>query len=139
MEDLMTYINKHNKETFLVPVSDVHKEDLTKLLEDKKIKHNKAIMYRTVSNDFMPDEPFDYDILIFFSPSGIASLMKNFPDFEQNEIAIGTFGPTTAKSVRDAGLRLDIEAPSPESPSMTAALEKYLKTVIKPVLKNGKK
>jgi uroporphyrinogen-III synthase len=136
MEDLITYINKHNKERFLVPVSDVHKEDLLKLLDAKKIEYTKAIMYRTVSNDFTPDEAFDYNILLFFSPAGIASLLKNFPDFEQNGTAIGTFGPTTAKAVRDAGLRLDIEAPNPQASSMTAALEQYLKSVIKP---KGKK
>ena len=137
IEDLITYINKHNKEYFLVPVSDVHKEDLLKVLDDKKIKHTKAIMYRTVSNDFTPEEAFDYNVLLFFSPAGVASLLKNFPNFEQNETVIGTFGPTTAKAVRDAGLRLDIEAPNPQAPSMTAALEQYLKTVIKPV--KGKK
>jgi len=137
IEDLITYINKHNKEHFLVPVSDVHKEDLLKVLDDKKIKHTKAIMYRTVSNDFTPEEVFDYNVLLFFSPAGVASLLKNFPNFEQNETAIGTFGPMTAKAVRDAGLRLDIEAPNPQAPSMTAALEQYLKTVIKPV--KGKK
>jgi len=136
IEDLMTSINKHNKENYLMPVSDVHKEDLIKLLDDKKIKYHKAIMYRTVSNDFTPDEAFDYDVLLFFSPSGVASLIKNFPAFSQNGTLIGSFGPTTAKAVRDAGLRLDIEAPNPESPSMAAALEKCLKTVIKP---KGKK
>jgi len=138
IEDLMTYIGKHNKENYLVPVSDVHKEDLIKLLDDKKIKYNKAIMYRTVSNDFAPDEAFDYDIVLFFSPSGITSLLKNFPDFNQNGILIGSFGPTTAKAVRDAGLRLDIEAPNPESQSMTGALDNYLKSVMKPVLKAKK-
>ena len=134
----MAYINKHNKENFLIPVSDVHKDDLIKLLDDKKVKYCKAVMFRTVSNDFTPDEAFDYDILLFFSPAGITSLLKNFPTFDQNGILIGSFGPTTAKAVRDAGLRLDIEAPSPESPSMTAALENYLKSVMKPVSK-GKK
>jgi len=134
MEDLMTPINKHNKETFLVPVSDVHKDDLMQLLDKKKINYTKAIMYRTVSNDFAPEEKFDYDLLVFFSPSGIASLIKNFPEFEQGNIAIGTFGPTTAKAVKDAGLRLDIEAPNENAPSMTAALENYLKRS-----KNGKK
>jgi len=138
MEDLMTYINKHNKENYLMPVSDVHREDLIKLMDDKKIKYSKAIMYRTVSNDFAEDEVFDYDILLFFSPAGITSLIKNFPAFEQNSTLIGSFGPSTAKAVREAGLRLDIEAPSPESPSMTAALENYLKTVMKPISK-GKK
>lgn len=84
-------------------------------------------MYRTVSNDFGPDEKFDYDMLIFFSPSGIASLMKNFPNFEQNDIKIGCFGATTAKAVKDAGFRLDIEAPSAKAPSMTAALDNFLR------------
>ena len=131
MEDMMTPINKHNKESYLIPMSDVHKEDLTLLLDEKKIKYDKAIMYRTVSNDFQKDESFDYDAILFFSPAGIASLTKNFPDFEQNGTAIGTFGPTTAKAVRDAGFRLDIEAPSQEAPSMTAALENYLKSLPK--------
>lgn len=128
-EDLLNSIVKHNKEIFLIPVTDVHKEDMTRLLDEKKINYTKAIMYRTVSNDFQPGEEFNYDLLIFFSPSGISSLMKNFPDFEQKEIAIGTFGPTTAKVAKDAGLILNIEAPTPETPSMTAALENYLKSV----------
>jgi uroporphyrinogen-III synthase len=134
-EDLMIPINKHNKETFLLPMSDVHKEDLTHLLDEKKIKYDKAIMYRTVSNDFQEDEVFDYDVLLFFSPAGISSLLKNFPEFNQNGTTIGTFGPTTAKAVRDAGLRLDIEAPNEETPSMIAALENYLKRLSK----NGSK
>jgi uroporphyrinogen-III synthase len=126
-EDMVVMIGKHNKETYLVPLSDVHRDDLTRMLDEKKIKYNKAIMYRTVSNDFAPDEPFDYDILLFFSPAGIASLLKNFPGYEQKQTIIGTFGPTTAKAVVDAGLRLDIEAPSPATPSMTAALDQFLK------------
>jgi uroporphyrinogen-III synthase len=134
-EDLMTPICKHSKETFLLPMSDVHKEDLAHLLDEKKIKYNKAIMYRTVSNDFQASEVFDYDVLLFFSPAGISSLLKNFPKFNQNGTAIGTFGPTTAKAVRDAGLRLDIEAPNEETPSMTAALENYLKKLSKNGLK----
>lgn len=107
-------------------MSDVHKDD-NNILDNNKINYTKAVMYRTVSNDFGPDEPFDYDMLIFFSPAGIASLLKNFPNFEQGDIKIGCFGSTTAQAVRDAGLRLDIEAPSPKSPSMTAALESFLK------------
>lgn len=126
LDELLPFLNKHNKERFLYAVSDVHKED-TNILDRNNINYTKAVMYRTVSNDFGPDEAFDYDMLIFFSPSGIASLLKNFPEFEQGDIVIGCFGPTTAKAVRDAGLRLDIEAPSPKAPSMTAALELYLK------------
>lgn len=131
VDELMTPISKHNKENFLVPVSDVHKDNLLGLLDEKKIKYTKAIMYRTVSNDFSPEEKFDYDMLVFFSPAGISSLIKNFPEFEQKDIKIGCFGPSTAKAVRDAGLRLDVEAPSKEAPSMTAALENYLKELSK--------
>jgi uroporphyrinogen-III synthase len=84
-------------------------------------------MYRTVSNDFRPDEEFNYDMLIFFSPLGIQSLMKNFPDFVQGDIQIGCFGATTATAVKDAGLRLDLEAPTAQFPSMTMALDAFLK------------
>ena len=127
VEDLAVVIGKHPKEKYLIPVSDVHKEDLISLLEAKKISYTKAVMYRTVSNDFEDNEKFDYDMLVFFSPSGISSLLKNFPNFEQKDIKIGCFGPTTAKAIKDAGLRLDMEAPTPEAPSITAALEIYLK------------
>ena len=127
LEEQMPFIIKHNKEKFLYAVSDVHKDD-TSLLDSNNINYTKAVMYRTVSNDFGPDEEFDYDMLIFFSPNGIASLLKNFPNFEQGDIRIGCLGSTTAKAVRDAGLRLDIEAPNPQAPSMTAALENYLKS-----------
>ncbi|MDD2415968.1 MAG: uroporphyrinogen-III synthase [Parabacteroides sp.] len=127
VDDLGVIVSKHAKEKYLVPVSDVHKEDLLSLLETKKISFTKAVMYRTVSNDFEDNEKFDYDMLVFFSPSGISSLFKNFPNFDQKDIKIGCFGPTTAKAVKDAGLRLDVEAPTPEAPSMTAALEQYLK------------
>lgn len=127
LDDLITIIAKHPKEKYLVPVSDVHKDDLRLKLEAKKIDFTEAVMYRTVSNDFKADESFDYDMLVFFSPAGIFSLLKNFPNFNQKDIRIGCFGPTTAKAVKDAGLRLDVEAPTPEAPSMTAALEQYLK------------
>ena len=127
MEDLVKLVGKHSKERYLIPVSDIHKDDLMRSLNTKKIHYRTAIMYRTVSNNFTEEEKFDYDLLLFFSPSGISSLLKNFPDFSQNDIRIGCFGPTTAKAAMDAGLRLDIEAPSPVAPSMTAALELYLK------------
>lgn len=129
LEDLLTVIIKHNKEKYMVPVPDVHNEDLMHKLKEKKIFFKEAIMYRTVSNNFREDEAFDYDMVLFFSPSGISSLLKNFPRFQQNDIKIGCFGPSTAKAIKDAGLRLDIEAPSKEAPSMTAALENYLKSI----------
>lgn len=124
--DLVPLLTKHNKEKYLYIVSDVHKED-SKVLDNGKIAYTTAVMYRTVSNDFAPDEPLDYDALLFFSPAGIQSLKKNFPDFDQTNVAIGTFGTTTAQAVHDAGLRLDFQAPTPQTPSMTAALDLFLK------------
>ena len=125
MEELIPFLTKHNKENYLYAVSDVHKED-TSLLDNAKIRYTKAVMYRTVSTQFDPNEKFDYDMLLFFSPAGIASLLKNFPDFKQDDVKIGCFGLTTAQAVKDAGLRLDIEAPTPATPSMTAALDAFL-------------
>ncbi|GAB6120761.1 uroporphyrinogen-III synthase [Dysgonomonas termitidis] len=127
MDGLSTALTKHNKEKFIVPVSDVHTEDLTAVLDEKKVGYTKAVMYRTVSNDITEQEILSYDMLVFFSPSGIVSLFKNAPHFKQEEIAIGCFGASTAKAVRDAGLRLDCEAPLPGVPSMTAALESFIK------------
>jgi len=127
IDDLIPAVVKHNTEKFLVPMSDVHNDEIGNILDKNKINHTEAVMYRTVSNDFTESESFDYDMLVFFSPSGISSLMKNFPDFEQKDIKIGCFGTTTAKAVRDAGLRLDLEAPSVEAPSMTAALDLFIK------------
>jgi uroporphyrinogen-III synthase len=124
--DLIPAIVKHANEKYFVPMSDVHNDEIKNALDAKKINHTEAVMYRTVSNDFTADEMFDYDMLLFFSPQGIASLMKNFPNFDQKEIAIGCFGPATAKAVKDAGLRLDLEAPTVEYPSMTAALDKFI-------------
>lgn len=125
LADLMPSIQKHGKERYLFAVSDVHKDDTT-ILDKAGIDYRKAVMYRTVSNDFAPEESFDYDMLIFFSPAGIDSLKKNFPDFSQGDIRLAAFGATTAKAVTDAGLKLDLQAPTPEFPSMTAALDSYL-------------
>jgi len=118
---------KHKNERYFIPLSDVHNPLFSDMLDSKNIFHSDAIMYRTVINDFAEGEPFDYDMLIFFSPSGVQSLKKNFPDFKQGDIVIGTLGPATAKAVRDAGLRLDIEAPSPQYPSISAAIDDHLR------------
>ena len=128
VDDLVPMMVKHKTEKYLVPMSDVHNDSLSNLLDAKKLQHKECIMYKTVSNDFTPEEVknFDYDMLIFFSPAGIESLTKNFPNFKQGKIAIATFGPTTAKAAKDAGLRLDIEAPTEKYPSMTGALLHYL-------------
>ena len=127
LDDLIPQITKHNGEKYLYVVSEVQKNDGESVLEKNKVNYTRAVMYRTVSNDFQEGEAFDYDMLIFFSPTGIKSLQKNFPNFEQGDIKIGCFGAQTAKAVTDAGLRLDIEAPTANAPSMTAALEQYLK------------
>ena len=128
VDDLIPTMVKHKTEKYLVPMSDVHNDAIANLLDSKKLIHKEVVMYKTVSNDFPEEEVknFDYDMLIFFSPSGIESLTKNFPDFNQGEIAIGTFGPATAKAVQDAGLRLDLQAPTEKYPSMTGALQHYL-------------
>ena len=130
VDDLLPAMIKHKTEKYLVPMSDVHNDSLSKLLDSKKLQHKECVMYKTVSNDFTEEEvaTFDYDMLIFFSPAGIESLTKNFPNFDQGEVAIGTFGPATAKAVHDAGLRLDLEAPTDKYPSMTGALLHYLLT-----------
>lgn len=126
IDDLLPTMVKHKTEKYLVPLSDVHNDEIAKLLDSKKLVHKEVVMYRTVSNDFSEDEPFDYDMLIFFSPSGIQSLLKNFPKFDQGNIAIGCFGPATAKAVEEVGLRLDLEAPTSQYPSMTAALSAFV-------------
>ena len=127
IEDLLPSMIKHKGEKYIVPMSDVHTDETKTLLDKAKLQHTETVMYRTVSNDFTPEEKFDYDMLIFFTPAGVAALKKNFPDFQQGDIAIGCFGPATAKAARDAGLRLDVEAPTAEAPSMTGALELFLK------------
>lgn len=127
IDDLLPSMVKHKNEKYLVPLSDVHSNDIANLLDSKKLSHTECFMYRTVSNDFGPDETFDYDMLVFFSPSGISSLQKNFPEFDQTEVAIATFGPATTKSAKEAGLRVDLEAPTPQCPSITMALDNYLK------------
>ncbi len=124
---LMDVINKHKAEKFLVPLSDVHKAEIPKSLDKAKVKYTKAILYRTVSSDLSDLNGMDYDMLVFYSPSGIKSLFKNFPDFVQGDIKIAAFGPTTAKAVKDNKLRLDVNAPTPACPSMTQALDEFIK------------
>ena len=121
-------VQKNNKEKFLLPVSDILPERM-EALAALKINLTPAMMYRTVTNDFTADEKCDYDLMLFFSPVGIHSLLKNVPDFlvdGHQKAAIGTFGAPTAQAVRDSGLRLDIEAPTKENMSMTSALDDFL-------------
>ncbi len=123
--DLMPAIRKHDTEKYLLAVADVNKDNNTNILEENGIAFTKAAFYRTVSNDFAPDEPFDYNMLVFFSPEGINSLLKNFPGYVQGDTIIATFGASTAKAVTDAGLRLDIAAPNEKASSMSAAIDMF--------------
>ena len=124
--DLLPQMVKHKNERYFIPQSDVHTDEIKNLMESKKLRHTEGVMYRTVPNDLESDQPLDFDMVVFFSPSGVQSLLKNFPNFQQGKIAIATFGPTTAKAVKDAGLRLDLEAPTPQYPSITSALNAYI-------------
>ncbi len=126
-DDLIEISKKYINEKILVPLSDIHKQEIPEKLTAAKFNYTKAIFYRTVSSDLSDINIKDYDILVFFSPAGIASLKKNFPNFEQGETCIGAFGATTGKAVVDAGLRLDIPAPTISCPSMTSALEDFVK------------
>lgn len=127
IHDLMDSIRKNKEEKFLLPCTDILRESIPAALDKDKINYEKAILYRTVASDLSDLEDVYYDVLVFFSPSGIESLMKNFPDFKQNDTLIAAFGPTTAKAILDNELRLDIHAPQPQIPSMSMAIEHYIK------------
>ena len=128
IDDLLPSMMKHKTEKYLVPLSSVHNDNVKNLLDSKKLIHTECVMFRTVSDDLTPEEVknFDYDMLVFFSPTGVKALKKNFPDFKQGDIKIAAFGPATAKMITDEGLTLDLEAPSKEYPSMSSALEAFL-------------
>lgn len=131
LDALVALITKHSKETYFIPCPEEHKTDLQNMLTVKKIQHSTGIMFRTVPALFGEEEKQElFDLYIFFTPIGVQSLKINYPDFEQGDIKIGAFGPATAKAIEEAGLRLDL-APSPEAPSMVAALELYLSKVTK--------
>jgi len=129
--DLMDTIKKNKTEKFLLLCSDIHKDEIPEVLDKYNINYTKAVIYRTVGSDLSDLADVNYDMLVFFSPSGIKSLFQNFPDFKQNNTRIAAFGPTTAAAVLEAGLNLDIHAPQPNAPSMTMAIELYLKQVNK--------
>ncbi|HPB85644.1 MAG TPA: uroporphyrinogen-III synthase [Paludibacteraceae bacterium] len=127
LPELISVMSKHETENFLIVLSDTHNEEIINLLTSNNVKFDVGLMYRTVSNDFTNKEEFNYDMLLFFSPQGVASLMKNFPNFQQGEIQIGCFGTTTAQAVRDAGLRLDLSVPTLGCSSMALALNEFIK------------
>src|SRR5690606_6451060 len=120
-------LKKHKNEKYLFPCSDIRKSDIPDFLRQNGFNYTEAIIYNTVASDLSDLKEVYYDVLAFFSPPGINPLFVNFPDLVQNNTRIAAFGPTTAKAVRDAGLILDIEAPLPNAPSMTGAIELYIK------------
>lgn len=131
IKDLIPIMQKHNHENYFVPQSSAHTEELKSLLDEAKLKHDEAVMYYTVSNDFQPDEAFDYNMLVFFSPEGIHSLMKNFPNFNQREIAIVCLGQKTIEAAEAANLRVDMR-PTKELMSVPAMVETYIVEHYKP-------
>lgn len=128
---LMEIIQKHKNDNYLMPCSNIYKQDLPEILEKNKIKYSKAVIYKTLASDLSDIEINNYDMLIFYSPTGVQSLKKNFPNYEQGETVIACFGPTTAQAVKEAGLRLDIKAPTKTAPSMTMAVEEYIQKMAK--------
>ena len=129
IEDLESVLNKFETETFLFPTSDTLKKDVPNFLDSIKLRWTRAILYRTVVSDLSDLRDVYYDILVFFSPSGIESLFKNFPDFKQNKTRISAYGNSTIKAAEDAGLTVQIKAPTPVSPSMTMAIEQYVEKI----------
>ena len=125
--DLIEVLKKHKGEKFIFPCSNIRKNDIPDFLKENEFDCTEAIIYETVASDLSDLADVNYDIIAFFSPSGINSLFVNFPEFKQNKTRIAAFGPTTAQAVKDANLILDIQAPLPNAPSMTGALELYIK------------
>jgi uroporphyrinogen-III synthase len=127
--DLTEVLKKHRNERYLFPCSNIRKDDIPKFLKENEFNFTEATLYRTVASDLSDLADIKYDVIAFFSPSGINSLFVNFPEFKQNSTRIAAFGPTTKKAVLDHSLILDIEAPQPNAPSMTGAIELYIKKV----------
>jgi len=123
---LMDLIEKNEEETYLVPTSDINNQNMFKLLDAKKIKYSRAILYKTVPADLSKVKIEKFDMLIFFSPAGIESLSSNFPDYKQGEQVIAAFGPTTQKALKEAGLELNIPVPTKTAPSMTMAIDEFV-------------
>jgi len=134
IEELLEIMQKHKDEKIFLPLSDPHKPEIPKLLDKKKYNYTKVILYRIMSSDLSDVQIRNDDILAFYSPTEIKSLLHNFPEFEQSETKIACFGPATIKAAKTARLRIDIQAPRPQVPSLTMAIEQHLKDLAK---KNG--
>ena len=129
--DLIPVFKKYKDEKFLLPSSDVLKPQVPEILDDLGVDWTRGIFYKTVISDLSDLRDVYYDVLVFFSPSGIESLLKNFPNFEQKDTRIAVFGNSTIDAATGAGLRIDIKAPTPETPSMTMAFKSILLRLIK--------
>ena len=127
IEELGDLMKKHKTEKYLLPCTDILRDKIPEVLDSLKLNYTKAVLYKTVAADLSDLEDVYYDLLVFFSPGGIESLFKNFPDFKQNKTLIAAFGPTTANAVIKNNLRLDLHAPQPNMPSMTAAIAHLIK------------
>jgi uroporphyrinogen-III synthase len=127
LDDLVEVMKKHKSEKFLLPCTDILRDIIPITLEQHGFPFTKVVLYRTVAADLSDLENVYYDMLVFFSPGGIESLLKNFPDFKQNDTIIAAFGPTTANAVMKNNLRLDVHAPHPKAPSMVGAIELFIK------------
>ncbi len=127
IDDLTDIMKKHKNEKFLLPCTDILRDNIPITLENQGYKFTKVVLYKTVAADLSDLENVYYDMLVFFSPGGIESLFKNFPNFKQNETVIAAFGPTTANAVVKHNLRLDVHAPHPKAPSMVGAIELFIK------------
>lgn len=126
LADLVALMAKHKTETYLVPQSDVHSDELHNMAEAKKLQVRECVMYRTLCNDLPSDTPFDFDMVVLFTPAGVESLLKNVPNFKETQAKLACFGKSTAKAIEEAGLPLELEAPSVKAPSITGSLELYL-------------
>ncbi len=122
--ELVTVMAKHKTEDYLIPLSDVHTDDVAQMLTAKKLKHTECVMYRTLPTEFEKDEYKKYDMILLFTPAGVKSLQQNFPDFEQGDIRLACFGDATAKAIEEAGLRVDLKGVG----SITGSLEEYIKS-----------
>ncbi len=129
--DLVPLFKKYKEEKFLLPSTDVLKHQVPEKLDQLGVNWDRGIFYKTVISDLSDLRDVYYDVLVFFSPSGIESLLKNFPNFEQKDTRIAVFGNSTVEAATEAGLRIDIKAPTPDTPSMTMALQKYITIVNK--------
>jgi uroporphyrinogen-III synthase len=124
--DMLPLMVKHKTENYLVPLSDVHNDEVKNMMDEHGLKHTECVMYRTVANDLPKDLPFDFDMVVLFTPAGVQSLIKNVPDIKERDIRLVSYGKATSVAMSEAGLPTHLEAPTPQAPSITGSLDLYL-------------